>query len=324
MAGRTRGPDGTARNRAGGGRRHAMMPSRADLADFAYFLAIARHRNFRLAGLEMGVSASALSHALKALEARLGVRLFNRTNRSVMLTAAGDELFAAINAPFATIGQAVTQLDRFRDAPAGHIRLNVAADAATLLLGPVMPVFLDRYPDIAIDIVASNQMVDVVSAGFDAGIRYGGTVPEDMIAQRLSPDLRWMVAASPDYLARFGTPTRPDQLVDHRCLGIRLGDERIYHWEFAGEQGEFAVPMPNRVTVNDTATMLAMASNGAGLMYGIEPAFAPSVAQGRLRYVLEDWATTGPGFHLYYSSRHQVPTPLRLLLDLIRTIRPLG
>ncbi|WP_076072919.1 LysR family transcriptional regulator [Sphingomonas montana] len=299
-----------------------MMPSRADLADFAYFLAIARHRNFRIAGLEMGVSASALSHALKALEKRLGVRLFNRTNRSVTLTAAGDELLSAINGPYAAIGQAVAQLDRFRDAPAGHIRLNVVADAATLILGPVMPVFTDRYPDIAVDIVASNRMVDVVGEGFDAGIRYGGTVPEDMIAQRLSPDLRWVVAASPAYLERFGTPARPQDLLQHRCVGIRLGDARLYRWEFEGPDGEFAIAVPGQVTVDDGLTMQAIAINGGGLTYGIEPAFAHAVAQGTLRLVLEDWATTGPGFHLYYSSRHQVPTPLRLLIDLIRELRP--
>ncbi len=301
-----------------------MLPNRADLADFAYVLAIARHRNFRLAGLEMGVSASALSHSLKALEGRLGVRLFNRTNRSVTLTAAGEELLAAINAPFAAISQAVENLARFRDKPAGHIRLNVVADAATLLLGPVMPVFLDRYPDIVVDIVASNRLVDVVGEGFDAGIRYGGTVPEDMIVQRLSPDLRWVVAASPGYLDRFGVPARPEDLLDHRCLGVRLGDDRIYQWEFEGPEGEFAVALPSRVTVNETPTMQAMAINGAGMMYGIEPAFAPHIAQGSLRLVLEDWSTTGPGFHLYYSGRRQVPVPLRLLLDLIRELRPLG
>ncbi len=301
-----------------------MMPSRADLADFTYFLAIARHRNFRIAGLEMGVSASALSHSLKGLEKRLGVRLFNRTNRSVTLTAAGDELLAAINGPFEAIGQAVEQLDRFRDAPAGYIRINVVADAATLLLGPVMPVFLDRYPDIAVDIVASNRMVDVIGEGFDAGIRYGGTVPEDMIAQRLSPDLRWVVAASPAYLDRFGAPLEPRDLINHRCLGVRLGDQRIYEWEFEGPDGEFAISLPSSITINETPAMQAMAIAGAGLTYGIAPALAHHVAQGRLQLVLEDWATTGPGFHLYYSSRHHVPTPLRLLLDLIREIRPLG
>ncbi len=301
-----------------------MPANRSDLTDFTYFLAIARHRSFRRAGVELGVSASGLSHALKGLEARLGVRLLNRTNRSVDLTAAGQELQTAITQPFDTIRQAVEDLNRFRDTPTGRIRLNVVSDAATLLLGPVMPVFVDRYPDIEVDIVASNRMVDIVGAGFDAGIRHGGTVPEDMITQRLSADLRWVVAASPDYLDRFGTPATPDDLREHRCLGVRLGDDRIYAWEFEGPDGEFAVSVPGKITADETRLMLAMATAGMGLVYAGAPVLAPYLASGALRLVLEDWATTGPGYHLYYPSRRQLPTGLRLLVDLIRELKPLG
>jgi DNA-binding transcriptional LysR family regulator len=199
-----------------------MSIGRSDLADFTYFLAIAKHRSFRLAGLELGVSASALSHALKGLEGRLGVRLLNRTNRSVTLTAAGEELRDAITQPFSAIGQAVESLNRYRDAPTGRIRLNVVVDAAALLLGPVLPVFADRYPDIAVDVVATDRMVDVIGGGFDAGIRHGGTVPEDMIAQRISDNLRWVVAAAPRYIERFGLPECPDDLQHHRCLALQL------------------------------------------------------------------------------------------------------
>ena len=301
-----------------------MPPSRSDLADLTYFLAIARHRSFRRAGLELGVSASGLSHALKGLEARLGVRLLNRTNRSVTLTAAGEELRAGTEGPFGEIALATERLDRFRDTPAGRIRLNVVADAATLLLSPVMPVFADRYPDVELDIVASNRMVDVIDAGFDAGIRHGGTVPEDMVAQRLSTDLRWVVAAAPAYLERFGTPAIPDDLAQHRCIGVRLGDDRIYHWEFEGPDGEFELPIASRITANDGRTMLAMALAGTGLVYGVEPLFAPHVAAGALSVVLEAWATTGPGYEIYYSSRRHVPSALRALIDLIRELHPLG
>ena len=209
-----------------------MLPNRSDLADFAYFLAIARHRNFRRAGLEIGVSASALSHSLKGLEDRLGVRLVNRTNRSVTLTAAGKELQAAIAEPFDMIGEAAERLNRFRDAPIGRVRLNVPSDAASLLLGPMLPSFVDRYPDVEIDIAVTNQMIDVIDSGFDAGIRFGGTVPEDMIAQRLSADIKWIVAGSPDYLDRFGTPSHPEDLLEHRCLRFRIGDDSVYRWEF--------------------------------------------------------------------------------------------
>src|ERR1700710_3023692 len=170
-----------------------MAFSRTDLNDLTYFLAIARHRSFRRAGVELGVSASALSHALKGLEARLGVRLLNRPSRSVTLTAAGEELRGAIGGAVDTIGDAVENLNRFRDAPAGRIRINALEHAATLLLAPLLPAFLQLYPDIEIELAVDNHMVDVIDRGFDAGIRYGGTVPEDMVAQRLSADIVWVV-----------------------------------------------------------------------------------------------------------------------------------
>jgi DNA-binding transcriptional LysR family regulator len=301
-----------------------MPSSRPDLADFTYFLAIARHRSFSRAGVELGVTASGMSHALKGLEGRLGVRLLNRTSRSVTLTAAGEALRDAVERPFAEIASAVEGLNRFRDTPAGRIRLNVVADAATLLLGPVMSEFADRYPDVEVDVVASNRMIDVIDSGFDAGIRHGGTVPEDMIAQRLSGDLRWVVAAAPAYLARFGTPESPADLVRHRCIGVRLGDDRIYRWEFEGPAGEFAVPVASRITADDGRAMLAMALGGTGLVYGVEPLFTPFVASGALSLVLESWSTTGPGYELYYPSRRHVPTGLRALIDLIRELQPLG
>lgn len=301
-----------------------MQFRRSDLADLSYFLAIARHQNFRRAGLELGVSASALSHALRGLEERFGVRLLNRTSRSVTLTAAGEELLNAISGPLAAIDQAKEALNRYRDAPAGRIRLNVIVDAAVLLLAPVLPVFVDRYPDIELDIVASNRLTDIVAEGFDAGIRHGGTVPEDMIAQRLCGDLCWAVAGAPAYLDRFGTPQRPEELQHHRCLGFRLGDDRVYRWEFAGPDGDFAVPVPNRLIVSGGRTMMALALGGTGLMYGAQPIFAPYVARGELRFVLEDWWATGPGYQIYYPSHRQVPTGLRLLIDLIREMRPLG
>ncbi len=301
-----------------------MQLNRSYLADFSYFLAIARHRSFRRAGLELGVSASALSHALKGLEERLGVRLLNRTNRSVTLTAAGEELHAAISGPFDAIGEAVEGLNRFRDAPAGRIRLNVVGDAGPLLLGPVLPVFIERFPDIEVEIASSNRMVDVTEAGYDAGIRYGGTVPEDMVAQRLSADLRWVVTGSPDYIERFGKPTHPKDLHQHRCLRIRLGDERLYRWEFERGGEEIDVLVPGTITIDETPVGLALACGGAGLMFATEAVQAPLIKAGSLQLVLEDWVTTGPGYHIYYSSRRQLPTGLRLLIDLIREMRPLG
>lgn len=301
-----------------------MQISRTDLADISYFLALAKHRNFRRAGLELGVSASALSHSLKGLETRLGVRLLNRTNRSVTLTAAGEELQAAINAPFDAIGAAVDALNRYRDEPAGRIRLNVLEHASSLLLGPVMPVFVERYPGIEIEVVVSNHLVDVIAAGADAGIRYGGTVPEEMIAQRLSADIRWVVVGAPAYLERYGVPQYPHDLLLHRCLRIRLGDDRIYHWELDRAGESQAIDVPGPITIDDTQFAITLATGGTALAYLPEPCVAGLIERGELRVVLEDWASMGPGFHVYYSGRRQLPTGLRLLIDLIREMHPLG
>lgn len=301
-----------------------MAFHRSDFADLNAFLAIARHRSLRRAGLELGVSASALSHALKGLETRLGVRLLNRTNRSITLTAAGEVLQAEIATPFATIIEATETLNRFRETPSGRIRLNVAEHAAALLLGPVLPVFVERYPDIALDLCVSNEMVDIVERGYDAGIRYGGTVPEDMIAQRVSGSIRWVAVASPTYLARFGVPAHPADLRSHRCIRSRLGTERIYHWEF--EQGDtaLALDVPGAMTVDSTALAIDLAIRGAGLFYLPEPSVAAPIAAGALQVVLGDWAPVGEPMHLYYSGRRQLPTALRLLIDTIREVRPLG
>lgn len=300
-----------------------MVISRTDLADFSYFLAIARHRSFRRAGLEIGVSASALSHALKGLEARIGVRLVNRTNRSVTLTAAGEELFAALKSPFEAIGLAVEALNRHRGNPVGRIRINVMQHASALLLAPVLPVFVERYPEIEIDVQVSNHLLDVVEAGADAGIRYGGTVPEDMVAQRLSANMRWVVAGAPTYLERHGIPLHPNDLLRHRCHRIRLGNDRIYHWDFERGEESFALDVPGAITIDDTAFVLALTVAGAGLAYLPEPYVKPLVHQGTLRIVLEEWASIGPGFHMYYPGRRQLPTGLRLLIELIRELRPL-
>ena len=301
-----------------------MNVTRADMADLVYFFAIARHQSFSKAAVELGVSASTLSHAIKGFEARLGVRLLNRTTKSVSLTAAGESLASAVSEPVAAIDGAIEQLNQFRDSPAGHIRLNVAVEAATLLLAPVLSVFAERYPDIELDIVASNRIVDVTEARFDAGIRYGGTVPEDMVAQRLSADVRWVVAASPEYLARFGEPRHPHDLQQHRCVSNRLGNNRIYKWEFERGEEQLTVKVPPLLTVDLAETGVVAILQGFGLMYLPEPLIAEHVSAGRLRLVLTDWASYGPGFYIYYSSRHQVPTGLRLLISLVREMKPLG
>jgi DNA-binding transcriptional LysR family regulator len=226
--------------------------------------------------------------------------------------------------PFEAIGEAVDGLNRFRDAPTGRIRLNVPSDAASLLLGPVLPTFVDRYPDVQVDLAVSNRLIDVIDEGFDAGIRYGGTVPEDMVAQRLSADIGWVVAGSPAYLDRFGTPVHPEDLRHHRCLRFRLGDERVYRWEFERNEEKLEIDVPGSVTLDDSRSIVTLLLGGAGLMYGPEPLLTPLVNAGSVRLVLQDWSSAGPGFFIYYSSHRQIPAGLRLLIDLIREIQPLG
>ena len=257
-------------------------------------------------------------------EARIGVRLLNRTSRSVTLTAAGEDLRASLAAPFDAIGTAVEGLNRYRDEPAGRIRLNVMEHASSLLLAPVLPVFVARYPAIAIDVAITNHMVDVVDQGADAGIRWGGTVPEDMVAQRLSSDIRWVVVGSPAYLARHGVPTHPLDLQAHRCLRFHLGDDSIYHWEFEKGGEEIAIDVPGAITLDQTQFALDLAAAGAALAYLPEPSVGPLVAKGSLRLVLAEWSSMGPGFHVYYPGRRQLPTGLRLLIELIRELQPLG
>lgn len=301
-----------------------MQFRRSDFADLSYFLEIAKHRNFRRAGVELGLSASALSHALRGLEERLGVRLLNRTSRSVTLTAAGEALQAAVQDPFRQIGQALDVVNQFRDAPMGRVRLSVPNDAADHLLAPVLPTFVERYPDVELEVSVSNRLIDMTEAGFDAGIRYGGTVPEDMVAQRLSADIRWLVVGSPAYFERFGVPARPNDLKSHRCIGIRIGDDSIYRWEFERGDASLSVAAPGSLIVDDGRLGLAAARDGVGLMYVADTMVRKELASGELRSVLDDWVTSSGGYHIYYSSRRQVPAALRLFIDLVRELRPLG
>ncbi|GLK50186.1 LysR family transcriptional regulator [Brevundimonas intermedia] len=301
-----------------------MQLRRSDFADLTYFLEIARQRSFRRAGVALGVGASALSHSMRGLEERLGVRLLNRSNRSVTLTAAGEALQSAIGEPYDAIGRAVDVLNLYREAPMGRVRLSVPSDAAEYLIAPVIGTFLERYPDVEIEISVNNRMIDVVEAGFDAGIRYGGTVPEDMVAQRLSADIRWMIVAAPAYLERRGAPSVPQDLEDHDCIRIRIGDDRIYRWEFERGEERIEIEAPGALLIDNGLIGLAAARQGAGLIYVAEPMVRADLASGTLATVLDDWSPTSPGYQIYYSSRRQMPNALRLFIDLVREMRPLG
>jgi len=301
-----------------------MQFSRSDLADLTYFLAVARRRNFRQAGIDLDISGSALSHSLKAFEERIGVRLLHRTTRSVSLTAAGERLYASIFEPMSDLGEALQELNRFRDQPAGLVRLNVSQDASIHLLAPGIPTFRERYPDIELEVAVSNHMVDVVDGGFDAGVRFGGTVPEDMVAQRLSADIRRVVVGSPTYLDKNGAPRHPDDLMQHQCLRVRDGSGRMYDWELERNGEKRRVSVQGALTIDETRFAINLVEQGLGLAYAPEFAIRQELARGTLRVVLEDWSPVGSGYYIYYSSKRQVPVGLRLLIELVRELQPLG
>lgn len=296
------------------------MPSysRHDLADLSAFAAICRRGSFRLAATELGVSTSALSHALRNLEDRLGVKLLNRTTRSVAPTEAGSRLAAQLDQSFGEIGEALSELDRYRSAPLGGLRINVPRDASRLLLSPVLARYLEDCPGVKIEVVVDNNMVDIVKAGFDAGIRFGDTVPQDMVCTPLTPPLRWVVVGAPAYLGRHGTPKTPEDLPRHACIRLRLGDQTLYRWELGQPPHAHAIDVPGALIVNETDMALDAALDGIGLAYCLERYAEPHLRAGRLRRVLDDWAPAGAPLVMYYPSRRQLAPALSRLIEAIR------
>jgi DNA-binding transcriptional LysR family regulator len=292
--------------------------TRGDLGDLNLFRVIARAGGFRKAALELDVSPSALSHALRGLETRTGVRLFNRTNRAVTLTEAGADLLARLEAGFGAIEEGLEALNRYRAKPAGRLRLNVLTDAARLVLGPSLSGFLSEYPDVRLEVVVQDDFVDIVDGGFDAGIRFGGRVPEEMVAVPVGGDIRWVMVASPAYLAASLAVEHPSDLAHHRCIGLRMGTGAIYHWEVDRGSEQFIVDVAWSVVVSETALALAVAETGGGIAYCQEGLVARQLEAGTLREVLPEWSSVGPGFHVYYSSRRQVPQALRALIAYLR------
>lgn len=296
------------------------MPSysRHDLADLSAFAAICRRGSFRLAATELGVSTSALSHALRNLEDRLGVKLLNRTTRSVAPTEAGSRLAAQLDQSFGEIGVALSELDRYRSAPLGGLRINVPRDASRLLLSPVLARYLEDCPGVKIEVVVDNNMVDIVKAGFDAGIRFGDTVPQDMVCTPLTPPLRWVVVGAPAYLGRHGTPKTPEDLLRHACIRLRLGDQTLYRWELGQPPHAHAIDVPGALIVNETDMALDAALDGIGLAYCLERYAEPHLRAGRLRRVLDEWSPAGAPLVMYYPSRRQLAPALSRLIETIR------
>lgn len=291
---------------------------RIDFADLKSFLSIVRCGSFRLAAIEMGQTPSAISHAMRRLEARLGAKLLNRTSRAVSTTSAGRDLAARLEDGFNLIGSALETFDAPGAGRLGEIRLNVFADAADLLIAPALPEFARLCPEVRLTVVVENRPIDIVAEGYDAGIRYGHYVPEDMVAVPLTGPQRWVMAASPAYLQRHGKPRKPDDLANHTCLQLLLGDNSSYRWEIndAGEKRRIRVP--GLLTINDTATTIAACKAGLGIAYLLEARIASELKRGELEIVLESNAFVEDPLHMYYSSRRYNHPALATLINIIR------
>ena len=281
-------------------------------------VAVARNGGFRPAARELRMSSSALSHAVAALEARLGVRLFNRTTRSVALSAAGEQFVAEIAPALAAIRTAIERVDEHRAEPSGVLRLNLALGAARMILAPLVFEYLRRYPKVAVDLVTEGALVDVVGQGFDAGIRLAEFVPPDMIAVAINRTMRSVVVGSPGYFNAHGRPKTPEDLTKHRCIRARMASGMIYRWEFEKRGESLTVDVPGVLTLDEGDLMLQAALAGEGLTYLSDFATADHVAGGRLEMVLEDWSPAYPGLCLYYPSRRNVPAKLRAFIELVR------
>ncbi|MCA8274778.1 LysR family transcriptional regulator [Burkholderia sp. AU30280] len=293
-----------------------------DLHELDAFAAVARHRNFRKAAVERGVSASALSHALRGLEERLGVRLLNRTTRSVTPTEAGMQLLSRLEPAIRDIADALAELNAFQAAPTGKLRLNVPRPAARLLLAPILTRFVKTYPRIEVEIVTDDSLVDIVGAGFDAGIRFGESLAKDMIAVPFGDALRFVVVASPEYLSAHGQPSEPRELMVHACIGRRFPSGSRYAWEFERAEQALTITAGGPLVFDDDEMMVRAALDGAGLAYVYEAYAEAFITTGRLVPVLRDWSPKPSRFFLYYPSLRQMPPALRAFIDAIRLDQP--
>ncbi len=294
------------------------MNSRPDLSDLSALAAIVTHRSFRKAADQLAVSPSTLSHTIRVLEARLGVRLLNRTTRSVSPTEAGEQLVGRLQPLLRDLDQALAEVDSFRDSPSGMLRINASETAARVLMASAVPAFLQRHPLMSVDLVSEGQLVDIVAAGFDAGVRLGEALPQDMVAVRIGGPARFVAVASPGYLSKRKKPKSPDDLRAHECIRVRMPSGKPYRWEFARRGQELTVEVPGRLTLDQIGLMVEAAADGLGIAYVPDHAARPWLDDGRLVAVLADWCPEIPGLFLYYPSGRLVPAGLRAFIEVLR------
>lgn len=292
---------------------------RENVSDLLAFLAVARERSFTKAGKKLGISQSALSHTVRGLEERLGLRLLTRTTRSVSPTEAGERLLASVGSRFEEIEAELEALGELRDKPAGTIRITATENVTSMILLPKLANFLLQYPDIHVEIVIDYGLTDIVAQRFDAGVRSGEQVAKDMIAVRIGPDMRMAVVSAPSYFEKRSLPKKPQDLTEHNCINLRLPIHGgLYAWEFEKGGRELRVRVEGQLILNATSQMLAAALAGIGLAYVPEEMVQADIAQGRLKRVLEDWCEPYSGYHLYYASRRKPSQAFALLVDALR------
>jgi DNA-binding transcriptional LysR family regulator len=294
------------------------MP-RANVNDLLAFLAVARERSFTRAAAQMGVSQSALSHTIRGLEERLGLRLLTRTTRSVAPTEAGERLLRNVGHHFDEIEAAIDSLSELKERPSGTIRINSSEYAAETLLWPKLAEFLPHYPDVKVEIWADYMLADIVAERFDAGVRLGEQVAKDMVAVRIGPDERFLVVGSPAYLAGRERPRHPQDLLQHCCINLRLPTlGGLYAWEFEKDGHPLKVRVEGQLVFNALPPILKAALASFGLAFLPQDMVRPHVAAGRLATVLEDWTPPFPGYHLYYPNRRQQSPAFPLLVEALR------
>jgi DNA-binding transcriptional LysR family regulator len=294
---------------------------RGRIIELEAVVTVAKRRSFSAAASELGMSPTALSQAIAELEGRLGVRLFNRTTRSVSPTAAGEQFAAEIEPALAAIRNSIEGVNQHRTSPIGVLRLNVSAGSARQILAPVIFEYVRRYPEMSVDIVTNDRLVDIVKDGFDAGVRLAEHLPGDMIAVPLGPEQRLVVVGSPKYFKVREQPQNPSDLETHECIRRRLASGTIYRWEFERRGKKVEIDVPGRVSLDDTSLMQEAALAGLGLADLSAWQVASDVRAGRLVQVLDDWTPPFPGLCLYYPGRRHVPLGLRALIDLIRELK---
>jgi DNA-binding transcriptional LysR family regulator len=291
---------------------------RNDLNILAAFLAVAEERSFTRAAKRLGVSPSAMSHAIRGLEEHIGVRLLSRTTRSVAPTESGEQLLARLRPAIADVQQVLDQISGLRGKPVGRLRLLVPRFAATTVLAPKLAQFVHNYPDVVLDVTADDSRMDIVAGGFDAGIHYGEYIQKDMIAVRVSKDHRAAIVGSPVYFESHTRPKSPRDLLKQQCINFRHGSAGLYRWEFEKGRKSLSVAVNGPLIVDDVEILVRAAIDGVGLAFMSEEHAASHLASGELIRVLEDWCQPFPGFFLYYPSRRQQPAALSALINTLR------